>query len=97
MTSDPTPTWDEFAKTVGQRLREKRLAQGLSQQKVATRAELATFTYQKLEKGLARPGAALNPRLTTLISLCKALDLSVAELLAGPWPEEIPSVERRPK
>ncbi|WP_293782379.1 helix-turn-helix domain-containing protein [uncultured Aeromicrobium sp.] len=94
MTSEPAPTWEEFAVTIGQRLRDARNEKGISQEKLARLANIATFTYQKLEKGIARPGAPLNPRLTTLIALCKALDLRVEDLLAGPWPEEIPSVER---
>ncbi|RLV54528.1 XRE family transcriptional regulator [Aeromicrobium phragmitis] len=94
MSSDPNPTWNEFAVTVGQRLLAARKEKGISQEKLARIANIATFTYQKLEKGIARPGAPLNPRLTTLIALCKALDLRVEDLLAGPWPDEIPSVER---
>lgn len=87
-------TWDEFAVDIGARIKAARLAKGMSQEKVARAANIATFKYQKLEKGVARPGAALNPRLTTLVSLCRALDVTIDDLIPTKWPAEIPSVER---
>lgn len=51
-------------------------------------AGIASYTYQKFEKGEARPGSPMNPRLTTLLALCQALDVSVAELL----PDRVPDL-----
>lgn len=89
--------WMEFTAEIGARLKAARLAKGLSQEKAAREINIATFTYQKMEKGLARPGAPLNPRLTTLLSLCRALDLALDELIPEQWPKQIPSVERGPQ
>lgn len=78
-----TDEWDEFARTIGVRMQRARLAKGLSQERVAHLAGIAGFTYQKFEKGESRPGAALNPRLQTLLSVCEVLELDVAGLLEG--------------
>lgn len=75
--------WLAFAREVGLRLQRARQARGLSQERVAHLAGIAGFTYQKFEKGESRPGAPLNPRLSTLVSLCRVLGLSLAELLEG--------------
>jgi len=89
--------WRKFTAEIGARLKAARLRKGVSQEKAAREINIATFTYQKMEKGLARPGAPLNPRLTTLLSLCRALDLRLDELIPDKWPDHIPSVERGPQ
>jgi transcriptional regulator with XRE-family HTH domain len=66
-----------------QRARERR---GLSQERTAHLAGIASYTYQKFEKGESRPGSPLNPRLSTLISLCRVLELRLEELLPDPPP-----------
>lgn len=94
---DDTYTWREFGAIIGQRLHTARKAKRYSQQQVASRANIAAFTYQKLEKGQARAGVALNPRLSTLVALCRALDLSLDELIPEEWPRQVPTVERKPR
>jgi transcriptional regulator with XRE-family HTH domain len=66
-----------------QRARERR---GLSQERTAHLAGIASYTYQKLEKGESRPGSPLNPRLTTLLALCQVLDIPLVELVPEPTP-----------
>lgn len=66
-----------------QRARERR---GLSQERTAHLAGIASYTYQKFEKGESRPGSPLNPRLSTLIALCRVLEMRLEELLPDPPP-----------
>ena len=54
---------------------------GLSQEVVAHRAGLSTYTYQKFEKGESKPGTPMNPRLYTLLALADVFDMPVTELL----------------
>ena len=81
-------TWESFARELGHNLRRAREATGLSQERVAHAAGLASYTYQKFEKGESRPGMPLNPRLTTLVALSQVLGVPLAELL----PAELPDV-----
>lgn len=66
-----------------QRAREKK---GLSQERTAHLAGIAGYTYQKFEKGESRPGSPLNPRLATLVSLCRVLDIRLEDLVPDPAP-----------
>lgn len=69
------------------RLTQARLAAGLSQERVAHMAGIASYTYQKFEKGESKPGTPLNPRLTTLIALSQVLGVEIADLLPSPLPD----------
>ncbi|TWE12583.1 helix-turn-helix domain-containing protein [Rudaeicoccus suwonensis] len=69
--------WDEKARQIGIRLQRARQALDLSQEEVAHRAGISAYTYQKFEKGESKPGTPLNPRLTTLLALCDALQVSL--------------------
>ncbi|GAA1162372.1 helix-turn-helix transcriptional regulator [Nocardioides aquiterrae] len=80
-------TWESFARELGHNLRRAREATGLSQERVAHAAGLASYTYQKFEKGESRPGMPLNPRLTTLVALSQVLGVPVAELLPADLPD----------
>lgn len=82
-----TPTLEEFARELGLNLLRARQRTGLSQERVAHAAGISSFTYQKFEKGESRPGAPMNPRLTTLIALSQVLDVPVAELLPADLPD----------
>jgi transcriptional regulator with XRE-family HTH domain len=84
---DETPTWDEFARGLGQELLRARMEKGLSQERVAHLAGITGYTYQKFEKGESRPGTPMNPQLKTLLALCQVLGLSASDLLAGPLPD----------
>ncbi|MDR1237411.1 MAG: helix-turn-helix transcriptional regulator [Propionibacteriaceae bacterium] len=70
-----------LGREIGLRLQRRRLVLGLSQEQVAHRAGIATFTYQKYEHGESRPGTPLNPTLFTLYALADVLNLRVEELI----------------
>ena len=80
------PTWDEFGREIGLRLQRARESRGLSQERTAHLAGIAAYTYQKFEKGESRPGSPLNPRLSTLVALCRVLGLRVQDLVPEPPP-----------
>ena len=82
------PTWEEFGREIGVRLQRARERAGLSQERTAHLAGIASYTYQKFEKGESRPGSPLNPRLSTLIALCRVLDVRLEDLLPDPRPTE---------
>lgn len=76
----------EYSRAVGIGLQRLRLERGLSQERLAHRAGISTYTYQKFEKGESKPGTPMNPRLFTLIALAQALEVSLPELLPLPLP-----------
>jgi transcriptional regulator with XRE-family HTH domain len=84
------PTWEEFAREIGVRLQRAREQRGLSQERTAHLAGIASYTYQKFEKGESRPGSPLNPRLSTLLALCRVLELRLEDLLPDPAPAAPP-------
>ncbi len=84
------PTWEEFGREIGVRLQKARERRGLSQERTAHLAGIASYTYQKFEKGESRPGTPLNPRLSTLLALCRVLEVRLEDLVPGdvPLPDE---------
>ncbi len=66
---------------LGKRLRDLREERGMTQEQVAAKAGIATFTYQKFEKGESRPGSPMNPELYTLNALCRVYGIELSELL----------------
>ena len=80
ITSDASWRTD-LAREIGFRLQRRRMALGYSQEKVAHLAGLATFTYQKFEKGESKPGTPLNPTLFTLYALSIVLEIDIGELV----------------
>lgn len=70
-----------YANELAQRLRVLRFQQGVSQEYVAQRAGISTFTYQKFEKGESNPGKPMNPRLSTIIALAHAFNIEPWELI----------------
>ncbi len=70
-----------IARELGLNLQRLRAATGLSQEKVAQRAGISAFTYQKFEKGESKPGTPMNPRMFTLLALADALDVDIRTLL----------------
>jgi transcriptional regulator with XRE-family HTH domain len=84
------PTWEEFGREIGVRLQRARERRGLSQERTAHLAGIASYTYQKFEKGESRPGSPLNPRLSTLLALCRVLELRLEDLVPDPAPAAPP-------
>lgn len=80
-------TWEAYSRELGHNLLRAREAKGWSQERVAHAAGISSYTYQKFEKGESRPGAPMNPRLTTLLALCQVLDVSVERLLPASLPD----------
>jgi transcriptional regulator with XRE-family HTH domain len=80
------PTWEEFGREIGVRLQRAREQRGLSQERTAHLAGIASYTYQKFEKGESRPGSPLNPRLSTLLALCRVLEVRLEDLVPDPAP-----------
>jgi transcriptional regulator with XRE-family HTH domain len=81
MTTTIGEQWTTYCRMLGDNLSTARAALGLSQEQVARAAGLATFTYQKLEKGESNPGSPANPRLHTLVSLALVLNMELAAML----------------
>lgn len=82
-------TYEDYVDELSGNLRRLRSEAKLSQEQLAHAAGLAGFTYQKFEKGESRPGAPMNPGLATLLGLCQALGVSLAELLPA-WVPDVP-------
>ena len=68
---------DQLALAFGRVLRERRLAAGLSQEKLALEAEVDRTFVSLLERG------GRQPTLATLWRLAEALGLTPTELIAG--------------
>lgn len=84
MSTNPasTPEWAEFARELGMNLRRRRDAVGLTQEAVAERAGISLYAYQQYERGaVTKDGAATNPRLATVLTICKVLEAPLHELL----------------
>jgi transcriptional regulator with XRE-family HTH domain len=79
--------WGEYARALGTNLHRARIAKGLSQEWLAHEAGIASFTYQKLEKGESNPGKPANPTLRVLMALAAVLDTEIGELLPRGNPE----------
>ena len=78
---------DEFSREMGVRLQRLRIERGLSQERLAHMAGIASYTYQKFEKGESKPGTPMNPRLFTLMSLAEVLQVPLTELVPEDWPD----------
>ena len=84
MSTNPasTPEWAEFARELGMNLRRRRDALGLTQEAVAERAGISLYAYQQYERGaVTKGGAATNPRLATVLTICEVLAVSMQDLL----------------
>jgi transcriptional regulator with XRE-family HTH domain len=82
---------------VGERIRELRKVEGISQERLARRADISLNVLNRIETG-----AVTNPHWTTILSVADALGISVADLVEGdrpkdqaPSPSEISEGERR--
>lgn len=70
-----------LAKNLAERVKELREKQGLTQEKLAQKADITTPTYQRLEKGFSANGEPLNPKAFTLLRVCQALGIKLSDLL----------------
>ncbi|MCL2655378.1 MAG: helix-turn-helix transcriptional regulator [Coriobacteriia bacterium] len=70
-----------FSRQLGLRLCALRVERKLSQERIAHRAGISVYTYQKFEKGESKPGTPMNPQLHTLLALADAFDITIEELL----------------
>jgi transcriptional regulator with XRE-family HTH domain len=86
---EPEAARDAVAERVRRRLRELRVAQGLTLEQVAERASMATSTLSRLESGQRRL------TLDHLPGLAAALGVSTDALL-GPAPARDPRVRSKP-
>ncbi|RLP75632.1 XRE family transcriptional regulator [Mycetocola tolaasinivorans] len=82
-----TPSWSQYANSLGASLRELRISRGLSQEEVAVAAGISRYTYQKFEKGESRPGTSANPSLQNVLALCQVLGVPIERLLPSPPPD----------
>lgn len=77
-----TPEWAGFARELGMNLRRRRDTMGLTQEAVAERASISLYAYQQYERGaVTKGGAATNPRLATVLTICDVLGMPIQELL----------------
>ncbi len=72
MAPRPTPQ-----ARLGRRIREVRLAKGMSQMDLVRDFDWTLSHYQKIERG------DLDPRLSTVVKLAESFGVSVSELLRG--------------
>lgn len=79
------------SKFFAQRLQSLREAAGLSQQDLAVRADLSMSLVSKMEQG-----KKADPRLSTLLALAGALDLSPGALLEALAPPAEEAAEPEP-
>ncbi len=82
---------DEIVARCAQRLRELRLARGMSQAELARQSEVTTNYVSRLEAGGAAPGIDLAARLAA------ALGVHVAELLPTPAPDDLAVTRQQAK
>jgi transcriptional regulator with XRE-family HTH domain len=73
---------------IGERVRELRVAAGLSQQALSNAAGLSTSVVSQLEQGTNQ-----DPRLSTLLALADAMGVTLDEL-AGRTPPAEASADR---
>ena len=79
--NEQTISLEQFSEKLADHLRNLRDERGWSQEAVAHRAGISTYTYQKFEKGESKPGTPMNPRLHTLLSLAQVFEIGIEELL----------------
>jgi transcriptional regulator with XRE-family HTH domain len=72
-----------FTEALGQRIREAREAQGLSQMQLANRIERRQATVSDMEHGRMEPDA------TTLVRLAQALEKPIIYFFPPPWGSQV--------
>lgn len=79
--------WSVFVRHLAVQLRRLRLESGLSQEEVASRANLSRFIYRQYEKGESRRGTPSNPALRSVIAISQVFDVSLEQLLPATFPD----------
>jgi transcriptional regulator with XRE-family HTH domain len=87
MSETRTEEWRAFVRELGHRLSSLRVAKGFSQAELAAAAGLSRGACQRLESGESKPHEPANPQLSTLAGLCRALGISIDELVPDWWPD----------
>ena len=84
-----------LADALAARLRELRSAKGLSQEAVAHAAGIHRNHYQLLESGLSdrKKQSPANPRLSTLVALCRVYGTTVPDLVVDVFHSDEPAIE----
>jgi len=77
-------------KNLGERIRDRRLRLGATQEEVAVGAGVDTTTIGKIERG------ERNPNLHNLIRIADALQLDASELISGLTVEMVPTRDSKP-
>ena len=73
--------FDDMLATLVANLRRLRARRGLTHTELGVAAGVSRNHYQLLEAGRASSGGPANPRLSTIIGLSRALEVSISELL----------------
>ena len=68
-------------KKIGEKLYTFRKASGLTQEETAEKASVSVRTYADIERG------TVNMRVETLVSICRALDITPNDILTEEPPE----------
>ena len=68
---------DKYVKSIGARIKELREAKGLDQKSFAFYCEIGRTQLHMIENGKT------NPRLSTLMKIATALEISVSQLVEG--------------
>ena len=77
-----TLTEKRYMREIGERIRQARVQQKLSQDELALRADLSSSHISKIEH------AQYDPQLVTLYRISQALKLTFQDLMTPPEPEE---------
>lgn len=84
----PAPRF-EAARILGERVRQIRLDRGLSQEDVASLAEIHVTNLGKIERGL------VNPSLVTLVRIAGVMDADPGSLITGMTLQQIPALSHQ--
>ncbi len=80
----------EASRLLGERLRDRRLALGLTQHELASLSQVDLANYGKVERGTG------NPTILTILQLAASLEVEPGELLDGLADPELLPARKRP-
>lgn len=79
-----TTPLSDASRVLGERLRDRRLVLGVSQEEIAHLAGLNVSNFGKIERGIS------NPTLHTIVRVASVLDIDPGELIAGLTGADLP-------